>query len=78
MTTLHPKLSTTRERQFVMAYGACSIWRLLAGPHQGEFVVGGIEPPHPEWTVATLPVAHRMCQALERRDSGEAGSSEAV
>ena len=31
-------LTTTRGRQFVMVYGACSIWRLLVGFHHGEFV----------------------------------------
>ena len=70
MTTSPPILPTPRERQFVMAYGLCRIWRLLEGPNRGEYVVGGTDPSHLEWTVATLPAAHRMCMALEQRRSG--------
>jgi hypothetical protein len=50
MTTLHPKLSTTRERQFVMAYGACSIWRLLEGPQ-----LHGVDRGHPPGGPSDLP-----------------------
>lgn len=51
-------------RQFVMAYGACSIWRLLEGPKRGEYMVSSTEPPCRESVVATLPAAHRECVAL--------------
>jgi hypothetical protein len=50
MTTLHPATPPpSRERQFVMAYGLCRIWRLLEGPNRGEYVVTATDPPHQEW-----------------------------
>jgi hypothetical protein len=50
MTTLHPATPPpSRERQFVMAYGLCRIWRLLEGPNRGASVVTATDPPHPEW-----------------------------
>lgn len=78
MTALPSGIPTPRERQFVMAYGACAIWRLLEGPNRGEYIVGGLDPPHPECTVASLPAAHRVCLALERLEPDDARSSEAV
>lgn len=66
---LQPSTSSPpKERQFVMAYGACRIWRLLEGPSRGEYLVATTAPPLQEWTVATLPAAHQKCQALERRE----------